>query len=141
MTPRPAADDVSPAARFFLALADPTRLALLDELRAGEKTVGELVSALGCPQPKVSRHLKVLREAGLVHDRRDGRNVSYALSPRAGWSQEARDWLKRLDAGASSGPRTARPRRPPRAEPAAPAPASDPPPAVTPPPELEDYLL
>lgn len=89
----------SDAARFFLALSDPTRLALLDALRDGERPVGELVDALGCPQPKVSRHLKVLKEAGIVRDRRDGRNVLYALSTPRGWPAEARAWIERLDAG------------------------------------------
>jgi DNA-binding transcriptional ArsR family regulator len=151
VTPRPAADDVPAAARFFLALSDPTRLALLDELRSGERAVGELVSALGCPQPKVSRHLKVLREAGLVHDHRSGRNVRYALAPAAEWPEEARVWMERLGGGggaAARRPAHVRHRRR-RGEgegapgaPAAPAvPKPTPAPVVTPGPELEDYLL
>jgi len=92
------------AARFFQALGDPTRLALLRELRAGSRHVGELVEALGCPQPKVSRHLKVLREAGLVRDRRDGRNVAYEVSPAEGWPPAARAWLTRLGGGAAPAP-------------------------------------
>ena len=85
--------------RFFQALGDGTRLDLLELLRDGERTVGDLVEALGCPQPKVSRHLKVLKEAGLVHDRREGRNVTYALSTRKVWPEAARVWLEQLDAG------------------------------------------
>jgi DNA-binding transcriptional ArsR family regulator len=88
------------AARFFQALADSTRLDILDRLRReGEATVGELVDALGCPQPKVSRHLKVLKESGLVLDRREGRNVTYALAAPKLWPAEAREWVERLDAG------------------------------------------
>jgi len=85
--------------RFFQALGDGTRLELLELLRDGERTVGDLVEALGCPQPKVSRHLKVLKEAGLVHDRREGRNVTYGLATRKAWPQPAQAWLERLDAG------------------------------------------
>jgi len=85
--------------RFFQALGDATRLELLELLRDGERTVGDLVEALGCPQPKVSRHLKVLKEAGLVHDRREGRNVTYALATRKAWPEAARAWLEQLDAG------------------------------------------
>jgi DNA-binding transcriptional ArsR family regulator len=93
-------DAASPeTVRFFQALGDGTRLELLELLRDRERTVGELVESLGCPQPKVSRHLKVLKEAGLVHDRREGRNVTYALATRKGWPEPARAWLERLDAG------------------------------------------
>ncbi|MFN8178486.1 MAG: metalloregulator ArsR/SmtB family transcription factor [bacterium] len=87
------------AARFFQALGDPTRLALLEELRGGEKNVGELVDALGCPQPKVSRHLKVLKAAGLVRDRREGRHVGYALSTSRAWPAPARQWMGSLESG------------------------------------------
>lgn len=92
-----------PAAEFFRALADDTRLRLLERLRAGERTVGDLVDELGCPQPKVSRHLKVLREAGLVCDQRDGRHVTYALTPRRAWPAEAVAWVERLHAEGSAG--------------------------------------
>jgi DNA-binding transcriptional ArsR family regulator len=123
VTPRPR--ELPEAARFFLALADATRLALLAELRVGERTVGELVERLSCPQPKVSRHLKVLKDAGLVHDRRDGRNVRYELATRSAWPQAAREWIEQLDAGLLPEPELARAPRP--------APAQNP--------ELEDYLL
>ncbi|MEM2925886.1 MAG: metalloregulator ArsR/SmtB family transcription factor [Candidatus Bathyarchaeia archaeon] len=53
-------------ARFFKALADPTRLEILELLREGEKCVCELVPQLKIPQPLVSRHLKILKECGLV---------------------------------------------------------------------------
>jgi DNA-binding transcriptional ArsR family regulator len=54
------------------AISDPTRLALFDTLRRGPRTVTELASAFGLAQPTVSNHVKVLREAGLVTDARDG---------------------------------------------------------------------
>lgn len=97
----PAVDDA--AVRFFQALGDATRLRLLAELKSEPRTVGELVDALGCPQPKVSRHLKVLKEAGLVVDHRDGRNVTYATTRRRTWPAEARAWLGRLEAGLAVG--------------------------------------
>ncbi len=90
---------MSDAARFFQALGDETRLALLRELRSGERTVGDLVDHLGCPQPKVSRHLRVLREAGLVRPHKEGRNVRYVVTPASGWGKEAREWLEILDEG------------------------------------------
>ena len=95
MTPGLDAD----AARFFQALGDPTRLALLEILRGGERNVGELVAVLGCPQPKVSRHLKVLKDVGLVCDTREGRNVAYALTVPRAWPVAARSWVERLDTG------------------------------------------
>jgi DNA-binding transcriptional ArsR family regulator len=116
---------VSDAARFFLALSDPTRLELIDQLRQESRTVGELVDALGCPQPKVSRHLKVLRDAQIVRDLREGRHVRYELATRSGWPREAREWVDRLDHGLGGLS------RPAPAAPASPRPTAD----------LEDYLL
>ncbi|MDP6529715.1 MAG: metalloregulator ArsR/SmtB family transcription factor [Gemmatimonadota bacterium] len=84
------------APAFFQALGDPTRLALLALLRTRERTVGEMVEALGAPQPRVSRHLKVLRNAGLVADRREGRFIRYGLTPSSSWSVEIRDCLRGL---------------------------------------------
>ncbi len=93
------------ASAFFQALGDPTRLSLVLELLDGERGVGELVRALGCPQPKVSRHLKVLKDTGLVRDRKDGRRVLYALATRASWPTDAREWVDRLSAGLPGGDR------------------------------------
>ncbi len=62
------------------ALADPKRIALLYALRDGEATVSQLAQALAVPQATVSRHLKVLRERGMVIPRRDGMNVYYSVS-------------------------------------------------------------
>ena len=67
-------------AELCSALADPTRIALLYSLREGETTVGQLAEGLGQPQATVSRHLKVLRDGGLVSARRDGMNVYYMLT-------------------------------------------------------------
>ena len=64
----------------FTALADPTRRALLDQLqRDGHCTVSELVAANSVSQPAISRHLRVLREAGLVTARQDGRTRRYRV--------------------------------------------------------------
>ena len=62
------------------ALADTTRIAILYELAEGRKNVTQLVEALGSPQATVSRHLKVLRERGMVNSERDGVNVYYSLA-------------------------------------------------------------
>ena len=59
----------------FHALSDPTRLALLTRLRNGERCVCDLMDVLDAAQSRLSFHLKVLKEAGLVTDRRDGRWV------------------------------------------------------------------
>jgi len=119
------------AVRLFQALGDATRLELLRHLRRGERTVGELVDALRCPQPKVSRHLKVLKEAGLVSDRRNGRHVTYALTGRRSWDPAAREWLALLDAGFPPEPAPGTRRaavREPRS--AAPVPVASPPAAA-----------
>ena len=66
----------------FSALADPIRLRALALIaKHGELCVCELVSALDLPQPKVSRHLAVMRDAKLLRDRRDAQWVLYALAP------------------------------------------------------------
>jgi DNA-binding transcriptional ArsR family regulator len=75
--PRPAADD-----DVFRAVADPTRRALIESLgREGEQTVGALAGAVNQSVPLVSRHLAVLRAAGLVEERRAGRHRIYRLDP------------------------------------------------------------
>ena len=66
----------------FSTLAEPIRLRALALIaKHGELCVCELVAALDLPQPKVSRHLAVMRDAGLLRDRRDAQWVLYALSP------------------------------------------------------------
>jgi DNA-binding transcriptional ArsR family regulator len=64
------------------ALSDPHRRAVLELLLERPRPVGELVQRLGLTQPGTSKHLRVLREAGLVHVQRDGRRRLYALDPR-----------------------------------------------------------
>jgi DNA-binding transcriptional ArsR family regulator len=75
----------------FEALAEPNRRRILDLLREGERPAGELVDALAISQPGVSKHLKLLREAGLVSVRADGQRRLYRLDP-AGLS-ELEAWL------------------------------------------------
>lgn len=89
---------------LFRTLADPTRRALFERLcREGEKTVGELTARAGVSQPVVSKHLGVLKQAGLVCDRHEGRHTHYtaqlgALAPLIDWtSQMAGFWESRFD--------------------------------------------
>lgn len=65
----------------FEALAEPNRRRILDVLRSGERPAGDLVEALAISQPGVSKHLKLLREAGLVSVRADGQRRLYRLEP------------------------------------------------------------
>ncbi len=67
--------------RLFHALSDPTRMEIVERLRGGERCVCELVDVLDAAQSRLSFHLRVLKDAGLVHDRRDGRWVYYTLDP------------------------------------------------------------
>jgi len=71
------------ASVLFHALSDETRLAVIDMLRAGERCVCELQDELGAAQSRLSFHLKVLKDAGFVNDRREGRWVHYSLNPQA----------------------------------------------------------
>lgn len=64
-----------------MALADPTRRRLVEVMHDGERSVSELVDAVDIGQPGVSRHLRVLRDAGFVHVRPDGRRRMYSLEP------------------------------------------------------------
>jgi ArsR family transcriptional regulator, cadmium/lead-responsive transcriptional repressor len=68
------------AARFFRVLGDPTRLHILDLLAEGERSVGELVDAVGQPQPRVSTHLACLRHCGFVDTERRGKEIVYRLA-------------------------------------------------------------
>lgn len=65
----------------FIALADPTRRAVFERLRAGPRRAGDLGAGLPVSRPAVSQHLKVLREAGLVRVERRGRARIYAIEP------------------------------------------------------------
>ncbi len=76
----------------FAVLAEPTRRDILDLLRAGEQPVGALVEALNLSQPAVSKHLRVMREHGLVHVRVDAQRRIYRLDPAPLADVDA--WLK-----------------------------------------------
>jgi DNA-binding transcriptional ArsR family regulator len=86
------------------ALAEPHRRQILDLLRNGERSVGDLVGRLRLSQPGVSKHLSVLREAGLVRVRAEGRQRWYGLRPEPlaevdRWLEPYRAyWSDRLDA-------------------------------------------
>lgn len=89
---------------LFKTLADPTRRTIFERLcREGELTVGTLTTQAGVSQPAVSKHLGVLKQAGLVRDRHEGRQTHYsanlaALSPLLDWtSQMAGYWESRFD--------------------------------------------
>lgn len=92
--------DVTP----FEAIAEPNRRRILDFLRTGERPAGELVEATGLSQPGVSKHLKMLREAGLVSVRPDGQRRLYRLEAGSlaaldAWLKPFRSfWAARLDA-------------------------------------------
>jgi ArsR family transcriptional regulator len=73
--------DTGRSARLFHALSDETRLSILQRLRFGERCVCDLTDALDAAQSRLSFHLKVLKDAGLVTDRRDGRWMYYTLNP------------------------------------------------------------
>jgi ArsR family transcriptional regulator, arsenate/arsenite/antimonite-responsive transcriptional repressor len=68
------------AARLFQALSDPTRLSIIDRLRHGERCVCDLTGALDAAQSRLSFHLRVLKDAGLVTDRREGRWMYYTVN-------------------------------------------------------------
>lgn len=76
----------------FNAVAEPRRRTILDALAGGELAVNDLVEALGIPQPQVSKHLKVLREVGLVTATEDGRRRLYRLE--AAPLEPIHDWIK-----------------------------------------------
>jgi DNA-binding transcriptional ArsR family regulator len=88
----------------FEAIAEPSRREILDLLRAGERPAGALVEATGFSQPGVSKHLKALREAGLVSMRPDGQRRLYRLEAGElaaldAWLKPFRSfWAERLDA-------------------------------------------
>ena len=83
---------MAPDLAVLEVIADPTRRRILDAVRAGERSVGELVEAVGMHQPGVSRHLRVLRDAGLVEVRPDGQRRLYRL--RAEPLRELDAWLE-----------------------------------------------
>src|ERR1044072_445923 len=89
---------------LFRTLADPTRRAIYERLcREGRQTVAAITAKAGVSQPAVSKHLGVLKRAGLVRDRQDGRQTHYsaeikALRPLLDWTSEmASFWDKKID--------------------------------------------
>jgi DNA-binding transcriptional ArsR family regulator len=89
---------------LFRSLSDPTRRAIFERLcRDGEQTVGAITLKAGISQPAVSKHLGVLKQAGLVRDRHAGRQTHYsadlrALSPLVDWTKQmAGFWNDRID--------------------------------------------
>jgi len=93
-----------PQDTLFRTLADPTRRAIFERLcREGEQTVVVLTAQAGVSQPAVSKHLGVLKRAGLVRDRHEGRQTHYsarpeALAPLIDWtSRMAGFWENRFD--------------------------------------------
>ena len=89
---------------MFDVLAEPTRRRILDQLRDRPRTVGDLVASLQVSQPSVSKHLRVLRDAGVVQARKDAQRRVYELRPEAlaevlAWIEPYRKlWAGRLDA-------------------------------------------
>ncbi len=75
----------------FRALAEPNRQAILDLLRDGERPVGELVERIDLSQPAVSKHLKVLKDAGMVETRPDAQRRLYRIRPEP--LAEMDEWL------------------------------------------------
>lgn len=89
---------------LFRTLADPTRRAIFERLcREGEQTVGALTEGAGISQPAVSKHLLLLKQAGLVRDRHEGRQTHYsarlkALAPLLDWTSRMTGfWQDRFD--------------------------------------------
>lgn len=76
----------------FRAVSDPTRRQMLELLRAGERSAAELALPFDMSQPAASQHLRVLRDAGLVDVRKEGRHRIYSLDPRP--LQEVFDWAQ-----------------------------------------------
>src|SRR5690242_20694137 len=88
----------------FAALADDTRLAIVEELGRGERAVGDLVKRFDVTQPTISQHLRVLKDAGLVRVRPDAQRRLYSIDPKGFevielWlERHRRTWAKRLHA-------------------------------------------
>ena len=92
---RASAATAAPSVDVFRAVADPTRRAILDRLRAAELSVNDLAGPFDMSQPAISQHLRVLLDAGLVSERRAGRERLYQLHPER--LQEVRDWLRKYE--------------------------------------------
>jgi DNA-binding transcriptional ArsR family regulator len=100
---------VANAERAYSALYDPTRRAVLERLRDGPRSVGEIARGLPVTRPAVSQHLKVLKEAGLVDDRSEGTRRIYQIDPKGLGAMRAwldQFWTTALDAFAAEVERT-----------------------------------
>lgn len=82
------------AARIFHALSDETRVELLERLQEGEQCVCELTDAIKAAQSRLSFHLKVLKDAGLILDRREGRWMYYSINREA--IEDLEEWVEAL---------------------------------------------
>jgi len=81
--PMPTQTSLKKAVPIFHALSDETRLSLLEQLKNGERCVCELTDVMKAGQSRLSFHLRVLKDAGLLVDRRDGRWIYYSINPDA----------------------------------------------------------
>lgn len=116
--PHPLPDDLAElVAQRFRVIGEPVRIRLLDQLRDGERSVGDLVEILGATQQNVSKHLAVLYQAGVVTRRKDGNRVIYAIADDSvfalcetvcgGLARQAAEIAQLLEAAPA--PRSARP--------------------------------
>lgn len=80
----------------YKAIADPNRRIVLDLLMRGDQTVGAILARVELTQPALSQHLKVLRDVGLVRQRRNGRERIYSLNPKP--LREISDWVRHYEA-------------------------------------------
>jgi len=80
----------------FNAVAEPRRRLIVELLGEGERSVNEIVDAMSAPQPQVSKHLKVLKEVGVVSSRKDGRQRLYRLDANA--LRPIHDWVSEFEA-------------------------------------------
>jgi ArsR family transcriptional regulator len=101
--PMPVQTSLRKAVPIFHALSDETRVSLLEQLKNGERCVCELTDVMKAGQSRLSFHLKVLKEAGLLVDRREGRWIYYSINPEAiGQLEDIVDALKHAARSAMS---------------------------------------
>ena len=93
------------ASSVYAAIADPTRRAILDRLRAGPVAVSEIASGFDMTRPAVSKHLRLLREAKLVRERKEGRFRYYELTATP--LRDVAEWAESYRASAASDGRAA----------------------------------
>ncbi len=89
------------ATRLFHALSDPTRLSIVERLRFGERCVCELTGSLDAAQSRLSFHLRTLKDAGRVSDRKEGRWVYYSLNREV--LKEMSEFLREVKPGKHAG--------------------------------------